>query len=181
MKALLLVCSVLITPMAAWSQGGTGSQSAQNQNEPDLRFIDMMAKHHEDGLKMAKMASEKGSSKEVKEMGKKIAKDQTKETEQLKIWRDRWYPSAQQVQAETPKMDMSELEKSKGHDFDMAFLAMMSKHHEGGIKMANETSGQLKHDELKAFAKKTAQNQKNEIMKMEKWRASMDHGEHSSH
>lgn len=179
MKSVILAGLIALTPGFAFSQdSASATKGSAVQSKPDLQFIDKMSMHHEDGQKMAKMAAEKGSSKEVKAMGQKIAKDQAKETDQLKKWRDRWFASAPNAAGEMPKMEMSKLENSSGHEFDMAFMDMMTKHHQDGIKMANEMSGQLKQKDLKTFAKNTAQKQKSEVMKMEKWKASMDHSNH---
>ena len=184
MKAIMIAAFLGLAGMNAFAQeAGKAPAAAAQAAETDLKFIDSMSKHHEDGVKMAQMAQQKGSTKEVKAMGDKIAKDQTKEIEQMKTWRSRWYASAPNAQMEMPKMDMSQLESKTGHDFDMAFMDMMTKHHQDGMKMAQQMSPTLKHKELKEFSGKAVQNQKSEIEKMSKWMASMgqNHEGHQAH
>ena len=72
-------------------------------------------------------------------------------------------------------MDMSKLESSTGHDFDMSFMDTMIKHHQDGINMAKDSEGKLQKKELKDFSRKMAKNQQIEISKMEKWKSSMNH------
>ena len=63
----------------------------ERDEEYDLRFIDMMIPHHEGAVLMAKHALEHSDRAELKEMAKKMIKEQEKEIEQLKKWRKEWY------------------------------------------------------------------------------------------
>ena len=57
----------------------------------EKRFIDMMIPHHEGAILMAKRALKEANRPELKEMAQNIIKDQEKEIEQLKKWRQQWY------------------------------------------------------------------------------------------
>ncbi len=52
-------------------------------NEFDRQFASMMAKHHEDGIAMAKEAAPKIENKQVKKFAQTAAKNQTKEKQML--------------------------------------------------------------------------------------------------
>lgn len=57
----------------------------------EKRFIDLMIPHHEGAILMAKQALKEANRPELKEMAEKAIKDQQKEIEQLKKWRQEWY------------------------------------------------------------------------------------------
>jgi len=68
--------------------------SAPDANEQpyDLQFIDTMILHHQGAIKMANMVIGKTERAELKKFGQTIIDDQTKEIDQLKTWRDEWFP-----------------------------------------------------------------------------------------
>jgi uncharacterized protein (DUF305 family) len=49
----------------------------------DHAYIDMMSKHHEDGINMAKDAESNAATSKVKSFAKKIVKNQTSEKEEM--------------------------------------------------------------------------------------------------
>ena len=57
----------------------------------EKRFIDLMIPHHEGAIIMAKQALKEANRPELKEMAEKVIKEQEKEIEQLKKWRQEWY------------------------------------------------------------------------------------------
>lgn len=57
----------------------------------DLRFLDMMIIHHQGAVAMAKDVLKKSKHKELKQMAKNIISSQTKEIEQMKVWKKQWY------------------------------------------------------------------------------------------
>ncbi len=73
------------TPMA----GGTMPE------EFDLMFIDMMIVHHEGAIAMAEVALTEGQHQEIRDLAATIIESQQAEIDQMKTWRDTWYPSAQ--------------------------------------------------------------------------------------
>ena len=134
----LLLGAIAFAPGVFSQTTTTHNHAMEKGASHDPHFLDMMTEHHKDGIKMAEMASEKAESKEIKAMAQKIAKDQKKELKQMQEWRQQKYSSAPKTEQMPPKMDMSKLENSKGAEFDKNFAMMMTKHHEEGIKMAQE-------------------------------------------
>jgi uncharacterized protein (DUF305 family) len=59
-------------------------------DEFDRMFLDMMAKHHQGAIKMAKDAQKKGKHDEVKSLAQQVVDAQTKEVEQMKQWMKEW-------------------------------------------------------------------------------------------
>lgn len=63
----------------------------KSDSQYDARFIDMMIPHHEGAVMMAKDAMKNAKHQELRDMAAKMIKDQQKEIEQLKQWRQQWY------------------------------------------------------------------------------------------
>jgi uncharacterized protein (DUF305 family) len=67
-------------------------QDLANQEPSDRAFIDAMIPHHQSAIEMGKVASEESKIPEIKELAKNIVSDQQREIEQMKQWRQDWYP-----------------------------------------------------------------------------------------
>lgn len=143
------------------------SAFAQTSIPIDAKFLDQFSEHHMDAIKMAKIAEKKAENPELKKMAQKMVKDQSKEIDQMKSWRKEFFSSAPKTSLEMPKMDMKNLETSKGHAFDMAFSEMMAKHHQDGISMVEQMSPEMKNEKVKHFALQAAQKQGQEKDKLE--------------
>ncbi|OPZ83082.1 MAG: hypothetical protein BWY76_02450 [bacterium ADurb.Bin429] len=64
----------------------------QNPRDPfDLRFLNAMIAHHEEGLSMAKDAVERIEHPELRDMVEKMMYDQQKEVRQMRHHRQEWY------------------------------------------------------------------------------------------
>lgn len=59
--------------------------------------------------------------------------------------------------------------------FDLQFIAMMTRRHQGAVKMAQAASGKTRHAEVKDLARKIIDEQSNEIAQMEKWKKAWKH------
>lgn len=149
----------------------------------DLRFIDTMSKHHTDAKKMAEMAHTKLEHPGLKELAKTIPLDQQKEIDQMKGWRDQWYPGAPlAVDMALPgnsemSMDMSHLETMKpGHAYDVMFVDMMVPHHESAVAMSRAALTTAEQQEIKTFAQQIIDKQTQEIGRMKEWKTSLEGG-----
>lgn len=66
------------------------------KTEPfDLAFIDAMIPHHQGAIDMATAAGEKATQPETKALASIIVRDESRSMDQMKTWRDAWYPTAQ--------------------------------------------------------------------------------------
>ena len=161
MKRFTVIFSILMF-------GFSGLVFAQEAIPADAKFLDQFSQHHMDAIKMSKMAEKKVENPELKKIVQKMLKDQSKEVEQMKKWRKDLYPSVAQSSMDMPKMDMTKLEKAKGHEFDMAFADMMAQHHQQGVDMVQKVSDQLSNSKIKQFALQASKNQQEEKKKLEK-------------
>lgn len=81
-------------------------------SEPfDLLFIDMMIPHHESAVLMAHVAVDKGQHKEVRDLAQAIITTQQAEIDQLKAWRQQWYPNAASMSMDQMTQLMNGLEQ----------------------------------------------------------------------
>ncbi len=56
----------------------------------DTAFIAAMTAHHKAAISMAKLAQKKSERKEVLKLAKNIITAQSKEIEQMKLWKSLW-------------------------------------------------------------------------------------------
>jgi uncharacterized protein (DUF305 family) len=145
----------------------------------DLRFIDTINAHHDHGIQMARMAVDKASSTEVREMAQTMIADQEKDKAELRAWRDQWFSGSADAHdmslpgASSMNMDMSRLQSPTGHAFDHAFLEMMVPHHEGAIAMGRDAAANAEHEELRRKGQEIADKQQREIEDIKKMQASL--------
>lgn len=142
----------------------------------DAQFLDSMAAHHQGAIEMAMLVPERAQHNELKEKAREMIDKQNKEIDQLQSWKKAWYPNQKAaVNLRLPgmkAMDMKQMEKltsSRGHDFDLQFLQMMIKHHQGGIAMAQDALKRASHSEVKVQARTIIDDQKKEQTELRKW------------
>ena len=63
-----------------------------NQEPFDEAFIDNMIPHHESASSMASVALAESENPEIREIAGAIVEAQEREIEQMRSWRDEWYP-----------------------------------------------------------------------------------------
>jgi len=189
--AILIFAALVATGALAQHPAGHGDmnkkgQGAKTAEAPyDLHFIDMMIEHHRMGIDMAKMAQNKASHAELKDLATKMAEDQQKDTDQLQKWRDEWYagkPKSDHMNMpgmsgmKMPQMDMGKLEAASGNDFDLMFIDMIVPHHQMAIDMSRDALKKAQHAQLKTFARTTIDKQQKEKAQLSKWRAAWGKG-----
>jgi uncharacterized protein (DUF305 family) len=69
-------------------------QELANEEPFDRAFIDAMIPHHQSAIEMGRVASEKSNNPQIKELAENIMSAQQKEIEQMKQWREEWYPES---------------------------------------------------------------------------------------
>lgn len=155
------------------------SSTAPASAEYDLQFIDTMTKHHQMAVTMSEAAVQKASDAKVKEFGRKVIEDQQKDIERLGAWRQQWYANAADAHnmqlpgASSMSMDMSHMQTTTGHAFDMMFVDMMIPHHKGALEMSRDALQKAQRQEIKDFAQETIDKQEKEIAELEAWKKAM--------
>lgn len=73
--------------------GGMARQMVmENGKYSDKTFIDAMVPHHQSAIEMAQVALEQTENPEIKELAGNIVSAQHREIEQMRQWRQAWYP-----------------------------------------------------------------------------------------
>jgi uncharacterized protein (DUF305 family) len=67
-------------------------QQLATQDPFDKAFIDAMIPHHQSAIVMAQLALEESENPEIKELARNIVSAQLSEIEQMRQWREEWYP-----------------------------------------------------------------------------------------
>ena len=67
-------------------------QQLANRDPFDKAFIDAMIPHHQSAIEMATVARKESTIPEIKQLAENIVSAQQREIEQMKQWREQWYP-----------------------------------------------------------------------------------------
>jgi len=67
-------------------------QQLAHEEPFDRAFIDAMIPHHQSAIEMAKVAHHESDNPRIKELAQNIMSAQQEEIEQMKRWRQQWYP-----------------------------------------------------------------------------------------
>lgn len=178
---VILVAAITIVGVAGGvhaqkPDGASGTQHEQMMKGmmgmTDAMFAPMMIKHHQQGIEMARLEEERGSSASVKALAGKIRQSQEKELAELKAHAEH-FAKGTSGHAEHDKMMeqqsqsmMAKLKSASGAALDHAFLEQMAKHHEGAIAMTE--SAKLQDPELKKLAQKMVAGQRGELAELKK-------------
>jgi uncharacterized protein (DUF305 family) len=153
--------------------------------EFDLRFVDAMTPHHQGAVEMAKEAQQKSKRPEMQKLAANIIQAQDKEINQMKQWRQAWYPKASaepiayhaemkhsmpMTQDQIKSMMMSVSLGAADDQFDLRFLNAMIPHHEGAVVMAQDALNKSKRPEIKKLAQEILASQNAEIKQMQQWK-----------
>lgn len=171
------------TPMASATEGMNMDMggSPEAAGETDLIFIDSMIEHHNSAIMVAEIALEQSEREEIQQLSEEIISAQEAEIEQLRTWRDEWYPDAPQTDMSVilDRMDMGGMGTGDdamqmlrdAEDFDIMFIDMMTAHHESAIQMARDIQETTERPELQQLADEIITAQQAEIDQMREWRA----------
>lgn len=157
--------------------GDLKQESANASKMPfDHQFLDTMSMHHAHGIQMAQLAQERATHDELKQMAKKMHDDQQEDIKKMQAMKEQWYAGkgdAMNMQMpgmkeslKTHDKNMEKLKAAEGEQFDRMFVAMMSKHHTDGRKMANAALKKAEHQDVKEIARKIADSQKKDNAEM---------------
>lgn len=148
------------------------------QGLTDAQFVPMMIKHHQQGIEMARLEEQRGSSASVKALAAKIRQSQEKELAELKAHAEHHtgatgtsgHAEHEKMMEQQGQAMMSKLKSQSGSALDHAFLEHMAKHHEGAISMTE--GAKLQDPELKKVAQKMVAGQRQELAELKKELAS---------
>lgn len=155
-----------MTPMA-------DALKAKSGDEFEAAYLGMMVNHHQDGIKMARMALAKASSFDLKQMMQKAIKEQQDDIDKMETMLKKHNKSAKDFSAPPASRQMmstatSELQGVSGSEFDTKFAQHMAHHHTDAIAMSKMAQSKAKSADVKQLASKTVSSQTEERQKLQK-------------
>jgi len=136
-------------PARTLSRDDLASFTPPPHTPADTRFMQRMIPHHEQALRMTALVAGRGAGADVTRLATRIELSQRDEIAQMQRWlTDRGEalppPATDHAGhgASMPGMltdaQFAQLERSRGAEFDRAFLQFMIRHHEGALIMVRE-------------------------------------------
>jgi uncharacterized protein (DUF305 family) len=139
--------------------GGNDGPAVPGTDSVDAGFSRDMAVHHLQGVEMANVALERSEDPEVRQLAFDISSTQTNQTGRMQGWLSLWgisptgggepmawmgaagsHGHAMTEDGRMPGMatedELAELRSLSGTAFDVEFLRLMIRHHQGGREMA---------------------------------------------
>lgn len=166
MYSKLLSLFAALTFLLAFGFNSSSLARDEKKAPGDVAFLDQFSEHHKDAIKMSELAESKASSQELKKMAAEMREKQKEEVDQMMSWRKQYYSSAPRTPLSMPKMDISPLREKSGKDFDLAFIDMMTKHHDQGIAMAKKATDKLFQPKIMQFAENSIHDQDRERQRL---------------
>jgi uncharacterized protein (DUF305 family) len=192
--AVLAGCSSGSTAGPAATAAPAASSSAspsQAHNQADITFLQAMIPHHTQAVEMSKLAAQRASSPQVKDLAAGIEAAQQPEIDQMNAMLQAWNASTSATNG--PSMSgmnhgnmggtaqaahgpmtgmmsdqqMQQLNTVSGPAFDRMFLQMMIQHHQGAVTMAKTELTDGQNPEAKALAQTIIDAQQREITEMQ--------------
>jgi uncharacterized protein (DUF305 family) len=156
------------------SQSRTQTMGSFDEDKPfDLQFIDQMIIHHQGAIMSAEHMIADSERPELRQLSENIQTSQAEQIEQMRAWREEWYPDA----GPTFEMDPTQMSEMMGDNqmqemmgtegTDAMFLRMMIPHHQLAIDMSEQALDNAEHPELKELAQQIIDEQSAEIELME--------------
>jgi uncharacterized protein (DUF305 family) len=140
-----------------------------------------MAVHHLQGVEMANVALERSEDPEVRQLAFDISSTQTNQAGRMQGWLSLWGipPSGGEPMAwmagdgghahtttadglmpgMATEAELAELRSLSGSDFDVEFLRLMIRHHQGGLEMAEYTAENAEVPAVARLARTIAETQ----------------------
>ncbi|MBM7805632.1 uncharacterized protein (DUF305 family) [Geodermatophilus bullaregiensis] len=192
--ALLAVIAVALVALGGGLAVGLGigQQETPTADSVDAGFSRDMALHHRQGVEMANLALERSEDAEVRQLAFDISSTQTNQAGRMEGWLSLWGLSRSGGEhmawmggahaghdtsstsgadrAPMPGMateaELADLRSLTGTAFDVEFLRLMTRHHQGGFDMAQYAAGNASETAVRTLARSIADTQAAEVTTM---------------
>ena len=144
--------------------------------ETDQTFMRHMSTHHEQGIELASIAAEKAASLHLQILAMLMAASQSGEKQILENWWTSWFGLPMQICSAQERASMPGLlgddqiaqlrATSPAAGFDALFVKLMTVHHTGAVKMADEELRNGSDPRLRVMAQAIRHEQQGEIALM---------------
>ncbi|MFD4501398.1 DUF305 domain-containing protein [Streptomyces sp. NPDC058457] len=168
---------------AATSSSAGADTAGDTYDAQDVAFAQGMIPHHQQAVQMARLAADRASSAQVKDLAARIEKAQDPEIETMTGWLKSWGKDMPMAGSSTSSMSgmgqsdmpgmmssahLAGLKKMSGKEFDTMFLTMMIEHHKGAVEMATTEKDKGKYGTAISMADGIITAQNAEITEMNK-------------
>ncbi len=142
--------------------------------DPDVRFIDRMAPHHQMAIEMADLALRNAEDADLKALAKQIKQDQMvdlaamKQAKQELVGADETAPMTMD---EPFRARVDSMNALTGAAFEELWLRSMIRHHQDGIRLAEEARPNLTRPDLQQITRTMLEKHPAEIQTMQQMRA----------
>jgi uncharacterized protein (DUF305 family) len=142
----------------------------------DVRFAEAMIPHHRQALEMTSLVDDRTTTPVIRAFARSITAAQTPEINVMTGWLAALGRSAPSGHAHdqaagygmASQEELNALRAAKGNAFDRLFLRLMTRHHEGAVKMAGEELAGGRDQRMRLMAKDVYSGQSIEIARMRK-------------
>ncbi|MGY1604261.1 DUF305 domain-containing protein [Geodermatophilus sp. SYSU D00815] len=187
--ALLAVIGVALVLLGAGGAValGIGRDEAPTTDSVDAGFSRDMSRHHLQGVEMANLALDRATDPEVRQLAFDISSTQTNQAGRMQGWLSlwglpqngdepmAWMGSSGHDHGAAPgglmpgmatEDELAELRSLEGTAFDVRFLQLMIRHHQGGFDMARYAAEHAREPAVRSLARSIAQTQDAETTTM---------------
>jgi uncharacterized protein (DUF305 family) len=178
--ALAVAALALLAACGKAADDNTGAPASPQPNSADVAFVQGMVPHHQQAIEMAGLIDGRTDRPELTKLAEDVRATQSAEVSRMQGWLQAWgKPSsgmgemdhgASTMPGMMGKAEMDELQDLKGSRFDLAFVDMMTRHHQGAIEMATTELGAGSLGEAKLLAQQIIIAQQREIQQMAAWK-----------
>ncbi|MGY1608590.1 DUF305 domain-containing protein [Geodermatophilus sp. SYSU D00700] len=192
LRAVLLavIAVALVALGGALAVGlGIGQEETPTADSVDAGFSRDMAVHHRQGVEMANLALERSTDPEVRRLAFDISSTQTNQAGRMEGWLSLWglsrsggdhmawmggehagHGASGADGAVMPGMateaELAQLRSLTGTAFDVEFLRLMTRHHQGGFDMAQYAAENAAEPAVRRLARSIADTQSAEVTTM---------------
>lgn len=147
-------------------------------NDTDVMFLQMAVPQHEQGIEMARLATERATRPAIRDLAAAIAATQSDELAEMKEWLVAWNqpiaydpdPNAHAGHGGMHGSDPAVLEVLRdtppGPDFDSRFLNLLTGHQHGAVELARMEEKDGRHPDARALASRIIKSRTAQIQQM---------------
>jgi uncharacterized protein (DUF305 family) len=165
---------------------GIGKDDGATPGTVDVGFSRDMAAHHLQGVEMANLVSDHSEDPAVRGLAFDIATTQTNQVGRMQGWLALWgysptggdqmawmsgdmhmHMSGGLMPGMATEDELANLRALHGTEFDVEFLRLMIRHHQGGLEMAQYATAHAETDVVRTLAKSIADSQTAETTLMQ--------------
>ncbi|WP_053078692.1 DUF305 domain-containing protein [Methylobacterium tarhaniae] len=150
-----------------WEVPHLGDEAAHDQST-----LRRMIEHHAQGAQLAALAVERAEDPHLRALAALMVAAQNGEIAVMVQWWDSWFPALSslctpQEREAMPGMarpdEVEALRRSGGRDFDPLFVTLMSRHHAGAVRMADEALARAGDPRVRLLSHAIRHQQRGEI------------------